>query len=504
MTRRDYWLLFAVALLVLLVVANFQHSPGYMDADYYQLTGQQLAQGRGFSEPVIWNYLDEPQTLPHPSHAYWPPMPSLVAAAGTATFGATFAGGRVFFIVIAAAIAPLTARLAFALTKKREQALLAGVLACVSGFYLPYLTTTDSFGISMLLGGLFFLILAEAKFSPRRLFALGALGGAMMLTRAEGLLWAGASVALTWIVTKKSRQVLVALGGALLVAGPWLLRTWLVFGTLFSPAAGRTLWLANYDELFAYPASQLSAAHFFNQGLAAILSDRVSALAQNLVSAFAVEGLVFLAPLTVWAAWRFKDKLAVRSAAAIWAVLLAAMSMVYPFSGARGGFFHAAAALQPMLWALAVAGLAFFIEWGRKQRGWKPKDAWRIFAAGALVLALVLSAVVALRRLPDWDATANHYAALDADLDALGVSSDAVVMVNNPPGFALATGRSAIVIPNGGVQESLAAAKQFGATVLLLELNHPLGWNDIYSNPQAISSLQYMESYDGTHIFFIP
>jgi hypothetical protein len=77
-------------------------------------------------------------------------------------------------------------------------------------------------------------------------------------------------------------------------------------------------------------------------------------------------------------------------------------------------------------------------------------------------------------------------------------------MVNNPPGFALATGRSAIVIPNGGVQESLAAARQFGADVLLLEMNHPLGWNDIYATPQAISSLQYVESYDGTQIFFIP
>ncbi|HRN50538.1 MAG TPA: hypothetical protein PK551_04390 [Anaerolineales bacterium] len=94
MTRKDYLSLFLAGLVVLLLVASLQHSPGYMDAEYYLLTGQQLAAGRGFSEPVVWNYLDTPAGLPHPSHTYWMPLPSLVIAASTTVFGAGFNGGR--------------------------------------------------------------------------------------------------------------------------------------------------------------------------------------------------------------------------------------------------------------------------------------------------------------------------------------------------------------------------------------------------------------------------
>ena len=74
MTWRIYALLFLLGFSVVFGVAQFQSSPGYMDADYYYATGLVLAEGQGFTEPFLWNYLDNPSGLPHPSHAYWMPM----------------------------------------------------------------------------------------------------------------------------------------------------------------------------------------------------------------------------------------------------------------------------------------------------------------------------------------------------------------------------------------------------------------------------------------------
>jgi hypothetical protein len=119
-------------------------------------------------------------------------------------------------------------------------------------------------------------------------------------------------------------------------------------------------------------------------------------------------------------------------------------------------------------------------------------------------VAAGLSAYAAAARLAAWNVSAQTYTALGERVDDLGVSRDAIVMVNNPPGFANAAYRPAIVIPDGGVAESLAAARRYGASVLLLEANHPAGWDAVYANPQILSSIQFIESIDGTHVFFLP
>ena len=70
MNWRHYLVLFAIGLAVPFAVSRYQSLPGYMDADYYFAGGIQLATGKGFTEPYIWNYLSDPQKLPVPSHTY--------------------------------------------------------------------------------------------------------------------------------------------------------------------------------------------------------------------------------------------------------------------------------------------------------------------------------------------------------------------------------------------------------------------------------------------------
>ena len=67
MNRQQYLILFVAGLLMASAVAWFQTVPGYMDADYYYAGGLRLVQGHGFTETFLWNFLDNPQSLPHPS-----------------------------------------------------------------------------------------------------------------------------------------------------------------------------------------------------------------------------------------------------------------------------------------------------------------------------------------------------------------------------------------------------------------------------------------------------
>ncbi len=45
-----------------------------------------VSPGYGFSEMVLWNFLDDPEGLPHPSHGYWMPLVSILSAAGMVAF----------------------------------------------------------------------------------------------------------------------------------------------------------------------------------------------------------------------------------------------------------------------------------------------------------------------------------------------------------------------------------------------------------------------------------
>ena len=172
----------------MLVIVALQPVPGYMDADYYFAGGKQLASGHGFSDPFLWNYLDHPQGLPHPSNSYWNPLASIVAAGGMILTGKiNFLSARIGFILMAALAPLIVAALAYRISHKRSLALLAGLLTIFSGYYLPFIVTTDNYSLYMLVGALFFLLLDRLTI-PKSI-VLGVLAGALNLARGDGLLW---------------------------------------------------------------------------------------------------------------------------------------------------------------------------------------------------------------------------------------------------------------------------------------------------------------------------
>ena len=126
--RRDYGWVFALALVVRLLAALPQTQPNYMDAAYYLVGGQRLVQGFGFNDSYVWHYLDQPTGLPHPSHLYWMPLPSIMVAISQTIFGVNYRAAQIPFVMLSALLPMLAYVIAGRLVAGRRQAWLAALL----------------------------------------------------------------------------------------------------------------------------------------------------------------------------------------------------------------------------------------------------------------------------------------------------------------------------------------------------------------------------------------
>lgn len=496
MTRRDRAVLFGIGLVLAVFAARWIPGPGYMDAEYYFATGQELAMGNGFREPFLWNYLDDPTGLPHPSHSYWMPMPSWMVAAGSALFGPTFSAGRALFLVAAAALPLIASQLAYSLTTNRRAAWSSGLLALAPGFYAPYLLTTDSFSPYALLGGLTLVALATTHSGSWRWIGAGALVGLCHLTRADGVLLLPLGAVAAWTAGDgRAKRALSLAAGYGAVIAPWLLRNLSAFGRLLPPGQARALWLTEYNDLFLYPATALTPERWLDQGWGTILTARLTALGSNLTSLWAVNGLIFLLPLMALGAWVLRGHRLVRITLAYLALELVLMSLVFPFAGARGGYFHSSVAAMPVLWALVPPGMSVFLEWGRRRRGWDPGLGARVLGGAALILAAVLTGSIFWSRAvgshpdrPGWSLSDRVYGRVTDRLGERGWPGGTVA-VNNPPGFYLASGRSAVVVPAGGVQALVGVVSEFNVDWVILDSNRPPGLDEVFEGLAAVPGL---------------
>ena len=524
MNWRTYLILYFLGLGLFTVVSVFQQSPGYMDADYYLAGGVRLVGNHGFSEEILWNYLDDPQGIPHPSHAYWMPAASLLAAAGMKIFQTQqFFAAQIIFILVAALVPPLTAALSFSISRQRNLAWLAGLFAILPGFYLPFLSTSDVFGLYMLCGVLFFLIIGLEWDQSRRFrmmpFILGLLAGVMHFTRTEGAIWFGIAIIVVWIKTAGKLNpklyirrwfmaLLICAIGYFLVMGPWMLRNIHLFGTPLAPGGSRAFWITNYDQLYTYPASLLTVDHWWNSGIMEITRARLWAMGQNLQTALAVQSSILLAPFILIGVWEKRRDFRVCIAILAWLVTFFIMTIPFPYQGARGGFFHAGAALQPLVWAVAPIGLEKAVAWIGKKRNWNLTQAQPFFKAGTIGLMILLTAVLSVNRLWDsesnqsvWDKGYLHYQQVEQKLNAWGALPGEIVLVNNAPGYYVANQRPALSIPYGDLGTTQNLAQRYQARYLLLEFDQIQGAQELYLQPKDYPGLQYLGSIAETQLY---
>ena len=105
--------------------------PPFTDPAYYSMIAQRLAEGHGFTTPVLWSFIEvgsvipDPAILPVPSNAHWMPLTSIVAAASMAVFGSTYIAGTLPLVVLSALLVPFTYLVAIELLGSRWAAILA-------------------------------------------------------------------------------------------------------------------------------------------------------------------------------------------------------------------------------------------------------------------------------------------------------------------------------------------------------------------------------------------
>lgn len=521
MNWRHYIILFIVGLLVPFAVSRFQTMPGYMDADYYFAGGIQLAEGKGFTEPYLWNYLDDPQSIPHPSHTYWMPLASIVSAIGMWLTGqSTYAAGRSSFILLSACIPLLTASLAYSVSRQTRLAVVSGLLSIFPLYYTPFMPVPDNYALYMAFGCIFLLL------APRREFwiplALGALAGLLTLARSDGLLWLGlAGLTIMWkastredgtrtSVAEWSRLILpaglLALFGYFLVMGGWHIRNLNLFGSFMTPGGGRLLWLENYNQTFIYPPDHLTRDGFMQAGWSAAWEDRLMALTANLGNMFAAQGGIFLFPFILIGLWSLRKDLRTKIAVTGWLILFVVMTVIFPFAGSRGSFFHAGAAFQPYWWVVAPIGLDLLIQSARKRGLFKDENAPLFFQVILVMLAVIMTGYLVNFRViaSGWAQDDVIYPQVEATLIENGIDSEDVVIVRNPPGYFLSSRRSAVSLPFGDESTILAVAEKFGARYLILEKDGTFdSIQDLYDQPENNPAFHYLGEIDGARLYEI-
>lgn len=521
MNWRHYGILFAIGLIVPFAVSRFQSLPGYMDADYYFSGGIQLATGQGFTEPYLWNYLDDPVSLPHPSHTYWMPLASIVSALGMWLAGqSTYTAGRLPFILLSACVPLLTAALAFNVSRQTRLAMVSGFLSIFSLYYAPFMPVPDNYALYMLFGSAFLLLAPRPeKWIP---VALGALAGLMTLARSDGLLWLGlAGLTVMWKSAHKHADTkntfkewlmliipagLLAIVGYMLTMGFWHIRNMDLFGSLLTPGGGRLLWLQNYNQTFIYPAESLTRESFLQAGWDSALQNRVHAFSANFGNAFGAQGGIFLFPFMLIGLWQLRSDLRTKIAVTGWLLLFAVMTVIFPFAGSRGSFFHAGAAFQPYWWVAAPIGLDAVISWARSRGQFTDRNA-PYFLQGVLVLLAIFMTgyLVNFRVISSgWAKDDFIYPSVENMFLDKGIQPQDVVIVRNPPGYFIASGRSSISLPFGDESTILSVAKKYNARYLVLEKGGTFETiQDLYDGPQSNPSFVYIGEVNEAKLYRI-
>lgn len=500
----DLLWLTALTLVIRLIVMLPLQRPGYMDAAYYVDGALRLYGGHGFSEAFIWNYLDDPQGIPHASHRYWMPFPSILAYLSLLAFGPSFRAAQVPFALVSSLLPAIGYLVADDLFGDRRRAWVAGLLVTFSAFYALYWGLPESFAPYAVAGALCLWATGRAlRDGGWYWFAVSGVGaGAAHMSRADGLLLPGVAVfaAAIEMVRQSQRRgqlakgLLVLVGCYLAVMAPWLVRNVNEIGRPLSTVGTQTIWLTDYDDLYSY-GQALTPETYLSWGWGNILRSKLDGLWKNLGQLAFAGWMIYLFPLGLLGAWRLRARLELRAAWAYLVALYLAMSLAFTYPGVRGGVFHSLGALLPTLYSAAVEGLDAAIEWvARRRTNWRAAEAKQFFRGAAVVFALLLGAVLYAQRLPGYRGI-HPYEAVGQWLDA-HARSTARAMVNDPASYYYHTHKSSVAIPNGDLETALAAMRRYDVDYLVLDGRNP-GLRGLHEAPASDPRLALEETFLG-------
>jgi 4-amino-4-deoxy-L-arabinose transferase-like glycosyltransferase len=420
---RDLLALFILALVARIVAVAIVPWPPFTDPAYYSLIAQRLAEGHGFTTPVLWSFIEvgsvipDPAVLPVPSNAHWLPLTSIVAAASMAILGPSYVAGTAPLVVLSALLVPLTYVVTVELFGSRGAGLLAAVLAIFAGPLVIMYPTTDNFAVFGATGAASVYCSTRAIREPRPgpwLVAAGAFAGLATLSRIDGALLTLA-VATAWFVRRGSMPWKPPrIGGAslgwgvasaaafLAVLAPWLARNVAVFGTALPSAGGHTLWIREYNEQFSI-GHEVSLATYLDWGWLNIIGSKLYSWGELIGRTGLMLGGIFVI-FFVAGLWIFRRRAELAPFFVYFAAMFFAMGFFFTFHAPRGAFYHSAPAWLPVAYAVAAAAVAPACN--AAGRWWwflRRRATHRFIAVAGLAGAIALSALSSTILFAQWD-----------------------------------------------------------------------------------------------------
>ena len=448
---RDMIILGVVALVARAAATVVVDWPPFTDPAYYSMIAQRLAEGQGFTTPVLWSFIEvgsvipDPAVLPVPSNAHWMPLTSIVAAASMAVFGPSYVAGTVPLIVLSALLVPLTYLVTVELFGSRGAGLLAAALAIFAGPLLIMYPTTDNFAVFGATGAASLYCSTRAVRAPRPgpwLVAAGAFAGLATLSRIDGALLTF-GVATAWLVRRgwtpwKPRTVggasfgwgLASAAAFLAILAPWLARNVAVFGTLLPSAGGHTLWIREYNEQFSI-GHEVSLATYLDWGWANIIGSKLYSWGELVGRTGLLLGGIFFI-FFVAGLWLFRRRADLAPFFVYFAVMFFAMGFFFTFHAPKGAFYHSAPAWLP--WAFAIAAAAVgpaSTAAGRWWRFLRRPATHRFIAVAGLAGAVALSVLSSAILFAEWDRSRVRDEQASAFLRA-NAAPDDVFMASDP------------------------------------------------------------------------
>lgn len=476
-----------------------------MDAYYYYHVARNLYLGRGFVEDVIWNWLNPPPAITHPSNDYWMPLTSVLIAGAFWLLGESFRAAQVPSLLTSAALALFAYHLAGRIFKAERPRLWSAAITAAGGSYFVYWHGTDNFALFGLAGALA-LYLAGGLPAASGWGAVGAgvLSGAGYLARPDGPLLL--AVVVGWILRpgteanlrRRAGLIFLAMVGFCLAAGPWWARNLAVFGTPLPGGGLKAAWLREYNEVFSYGLG-LGPVHYLDWGLGPVLSSKISATLRNL-NFFLSLSLILLLPFGLLGAWRLRRSPAFGLAWAYVLVLFVVLTLVFTFPSSRGTLFHSGVVGLPFFAVAVAVGLEAAIRWLARYRArWDPDRAVRniglIFIGGFIVASVGLG----VRAAGEWDERFRAYEAVAAWFREGGISDP--VMVVDPPGYYYVSGTPAVVVANNDLETTWQVCRRYGVRYLLVEPAFPEPWLPLWEDPKASPRFALVDQVGNIKIF---
>lgn len=260
-----------------------------MDAAYYHIMVDQLENGKGFTEPFIWHFLNDYHSIEHPMD-YWMPLGIVLYYIARLCCGV--AGEIWLNILIWSTLSILVYIEVLRVAKSIVASAFAWLTMLFCGRYLFYLLTTDNIVFYALLGFFYFKFLGYKK---SRWHVTAAIGGLCTLTRIEGILIALFGGLCELYRTRSFKVIIGYTFVLMLVLSPWLVRNYRVFEHPW-PSNSKALLLRQYDDMFNRNAA-INIDNYWKLGLHTIVKQKLNGLWYSMLNLVAAPGLLIMYPI---------------------------------------------------------------------------------------------------------------------------------------------------------------------------------------------------------------